>query len=158
MAEKTMDVREIVSGAEAECFISIGSRRYNFANAKSLEAKVTKTKTKLPILGKRAKANKTSGLEYTGSTTLYYNTSVLREAIYHYKKTGEDLYAEIQVTNEDPTTNIGRQTVQLLGVNFDSVVLAKFDITTDDPLDEEVEFTFEDFEMPEKFALLQSMA
>ncbi|MDR1292280.1 MAG: phage tail tube protein [Clostridiales Family XIII bacterium] len=154
---KTMDVHEIVSGAEAECFITIAGRRYNFANAKSLEATVEKTKTQLPILGKRSKANKTTSLEYKGSATLYYNTSVLREAMYTYKMTGVDLYAEVQVTNYDPTTNIGRQTVTLLGVNFNSVVLAKFDIDSDDALSEDVEFTFEDFEMPEKFALLQSM-
>ena len=40
--------------------------------------------------------------------------------------------------------------------NFDSIVLAKFDADAD-YLDEDVDFTFDDFEMPEKFKLLQGM-
>jgi hypothetical protein len=154
---KTLDRKELIAGAEAECYVTIGDRRYNFASAKSLEATVEKAKKEVPVLGRRSKVNMTSSLTYKGKATLYYNTSILREMMYHYKVTGEDLYAQIDVTNYDPTTNIGRQSVTLTGVNFNSVVLAKFDITSDDPLDEDVEFTFEDFEIPDKFALLQSM-
>jgi hypothetical protein len=152
-----MDVTDLLSGAEAECYITLGGNRYNLANAKSVEAKIEKNKTEIPILGRRGKANKTTSLKYTGSATLYYNTSVLREAMLHYKQTGEDLYAELQITNEDATTSIGRQTTVLYGVNYDSVIIAKFDIDSDDPLEEDVDFTYEDFEMPEKFDLLAAM-
>jgi hypothetical protein len=157
MSVKTINRYDLVSGAEAECYVTIGDNRYNFASAKSLEATVEKTKKNVPVLGRRPGVNMTTGLKYTGKMTVYYNTSILRVMMYHYKVTGEDLYAQIDVTNDDPTTNIGRQAVTLTGVNFNSVILAKFDITSDDPLDEDVEFTFEDFEIPDKFALLQSM-
>ena len=45
----------------------------------------------------------------------------------------------------------------LKGCNIDGGILAKFDASSDDPLDEDVDFTFEDFEMPEEFNLLNGM-
>lgn len=71
-----------------------------------------------------------------------------------YKNTGEDAYFEIQISNEDPTSAVGRQTVVLQGCNIDGGILAKFDADSSDYLDEEMSFTFEDFTMPETFAML----
>ena len=44
--------------------------------------------------------------------------------------------------------------MMLLGVNLDSVLLAKLDGDSDDPLEEDVNFTFEDFEILESFQKL----
>jgi hypothetical protein len=73
-----------------------------------------------------------------------------------YKDSGEDMYFDIQISNDDPTSAAGRQTVTLLDCNIDGGVLAKFD-ADGDILDEEVEFTYEDFKMPESFNLLEGM-
>ena len=45
------------------------------------------------------------------------------------------------------TSSAGKQSVLLIGCNLDSVVLAKLDGDSDDPLDEDVDFTFEDFDI-----------
>lgn len=74
-----------------------------------------------------------------------------------FKDTGADVYFDIQITNEDPTSSAGRQTITFLDCNIDGGTLAKFDITSDDPLEEDVNGTFEDFKMPEKFAILDGM-
>ena len=66
------------------------------------------------------------------------------------------MYFDIQLTNEDPTSSVGRQTVILKDCNFDSVLLAKADADAE-YLDESMDFTFEDFEIPEKFSLLAGM-
>lgn len=65
-------------------------------------------------------------------------------------KTGVDTYFDIQVTNEDPTSSIGAQTVLLKDCNLDSVVLASFDVDAD-VLEEDVDFTFSDADLLEKF-------
>ena len=49
-----------------------------------------------------------------------------------------------------------RQTLIFLDCNIDGGILAKFD-ADGEYLDEEVDFTFEDFKMPEKFAALNGM-
>ena len=81
-----------------------------------LEARFEKKKTEVPILGKTGRGNKSTGWSGTGSATFHYNTSIFRELMARYKNTGEDIYFDIQVTNEDPTSSVGRQTVILKGL------------------------------------------
>lgn len=156
MSNITMKAKDTLSAKLAECFITIGNNRYNFMQAIDFEAQFEKTKTEVPILGKTGMGNKSTGWKGTGSATFHYNTSIFREMMLHYKNTGEDVYFEIQVTNEDPTSAAGRQTVVFVDCNIDGGVLAKFD-ANGEYLDEEMDFTFEDFKMPETFKLLDGM-
>lgn len=151
-----MKAKDTVFAALAECFITIGTRRYNFMQAINLEANFEKTKTEIPILGKTGKGNKATGWKGTGSATFHFNTSIFREMMKQYKDTGEDVYFDIQVTNEDPTSSVGRQTVILKDCNIDGGILAKFDADAE-YLDEDMDFTFDDFEMPETFTMLAGM-
>lgn len=147
----TMKAKDTLSAALAECFVTIGTRRYNFMQAVNIEAKFEKNKTEVPILGKTGKGNKATGWSGTGSATFHYNTSIFRQMMLDYKDTGEDTYFEIQITNEDKSSAAGRQTVILKDCNIDGGVLAKFDADAD-YLEEDMDFTFEDFSMPEAFA------
>lgn len=149
----TMKAKDTVFAGLAECFVTIGSRRYNFMQAINLEAKFEKTKAEVPILGKTGKGNKATGWKGTGSATFHYNTSIFRQMMLDYKETGQDTYFEMQITNEDPTSDVGRQTIILKDCNIDGGILAKFDADAE-YLDEDMDFTFEDFSMPESFANL----
>ena len=151
-----MNAKDSVSASLAECFVTIDGNRYNFMQAINLEAKIEKTKTEVPILGKTGKGNKSTGWTGSGSATFHYNTSIFRELLFKFKETGEDIYFDIQITNEDPTSAVGRQTVILKDCNMDGGILAKFD-ADGEYLDEDMDFTFEDFEMPEKFKNLKGM-
>lgn len=156
MPNITMNAKDSISAKLAECFVTINGNRYNFMQAINLEANFERTKTEVPILGKTGVGNKSTGWKGTGSATFHYNTSIFREMMLKFKDTGEDIYFEIQVTNEDPTSAAGRQTVVLLDCNIDGGILAKFD-ADGEYLDEDMDFTFEDFQMPETFALLNGM-
>lgn len=149
-----MKARDTVFAALAECFVTIGTRRYNFMQAINMEAKFEKNKVEVLILGKTGKGNKASGWKGTGSATFHYNTSVFRQMMMQYKDTGEDVYFEIQISNEDKTSASGRQTIILMDCNINGGILAKFD-ADGEYLDEEMEFTFEDFKMPETFQDLE---
>lgn len=63
-----MKAKDTVFAGLAECFITIGTRRYNFMQAINLEAKFEKNKTEVPILGKTGRGNKASGWKGTGSS------------------------------------------------------------------------------------------
>ena len=152
----TMHAKDTISAALAECFITLDGNRYNFMQAIKLEAKFEKTKKEVPILGKTGKGNRATGWKGTGSATFHYNTSLFRELLERYKNTGKDEYFEIQVTNEDETSTVGRQTVILKDCNVNGGILTKFDADAD-YLDEDLDFTFDDFDMPETFNLLDGM-
>jgi hypothetical protein len=153
---QTMQGKDAVSGSLGECFVTIEGSRYNFMQAIDIEASIEKQKTAVPILGRSGKGNKSTGWSGTGSATFHYNTSIFRDLLRRFKETGEDVYFDMQITNEDPTSVVGRQTVLLIGCNLDGGILSKIDANAEF-LDEEINFTFEDFEIPEKFALLPGM-
>ena len=156
MSNITMKAKDTISAKLATCYISIGEDRYNFMQAINLEANFERTKTEVPILGKTGVGNKSTGWKGTGSATFHYNTSIFRKMMLEYKDTGKDVYFEIQITNEDPTSAAGKQTIVLMDCNIDGGILAKFD-ADGEYLDEDIDFTFEDFKMPETFTLLDGM-
>lgn len=161
MSNITMKAKDTLSATLAECYLELPNAsgrkdRYNFMQAINLEAKFEKTKSEVPILGKTGKGNKSTGWKGTGSATFHYNTSVFRKMMEEFKNTGQDTYFDIQIINEDPTSAAGKQEITLIGCNIDGGILAKFDADAE-YLDEDMDFTFEDFKMPKTFNVLDGM-
>jgi hypothetical protein len=156
MKRQFMNAKDAVAAPLAECYVTVDGNRYFFMSAINFDATIEKNKSELPILGKTGKGNRSTGWKGKGKASFYYNTPVFRDMLQKYKETGEDLYFDIQVTNEDPTTTVGRQTVILKDCNIDGGTIAKFD-AKGEYLEEDVNFTFEDFEIPEKFSLIEGM-
>ena len=152
----TMKGRDAVSAKLAECFITIDGKRYNFMQMINFEATFEKVKTEIPVLGKTGKAHKGSGWTGTFTGTAHYNQSLMRQMLIKYKDTGEDTYFLIQVTNDDPTSMAGRQTISFIDCNLNGGILAKFD-ADGEYLDESIDGTFDDFKMSESFKLLPGM-
>jgi len=152
-----MNARDALSASLAECYITIEGNRYNFMQAIDLEAVIDRTKVEVPILGRTGRGNKATGWRGKGNATFHYNTSIFRELMYKFKSRGEDVYFDIQISNEDPTSGAGRQTVVLKDCNINSSILAKFDADAEF-LSEVLDFTFEDFEIPETFNTLEGMS
>ncbi len=150
MANAIMKGSDAISAKLAECFITIKGRRYNFGNIIDFEAPIEKNKVEVPILGKLMTSHKTVGMSGTFTGTMHYNQSIFRQLLIDYKNTGVDTYFEIQITNEDPQTELGRQTLVLKQCNLDGGMLTKFD-ADGEYLEEDIDGTFEDFTMPEKF-------
>lgn len=156
MSNIIMKGKDTVSAGLAECYVTIEGNRYNFMQAIDLEAKMEKTKTEVPILGKTGKGNKAAGWKGTGSATFHYNTSLFRKVMKKYKENGKDIYFDMVVVNDDPTSAAGSQTITLIDCNLDNIIVAKFD-ADGEYLDEKFDFTFEDWDMPEEFTMLDGM-
>lgn len=153
----TMNAKDAVFGSLAECFVTIDGRRYNFMNLTEFESKWEVTITDVPILGKVGLGHKATGGKGTWSGTAHYNTSVFRKMANTYQKTGVIPYFDIQVSNEDPTSAVGRQTIIHRGCLCDKFTLAKFQ-AGEELLDEDLSGTFESWDMPETFKDLDGFA
>ena len=151
-----MNAKDAVSAKLAECYVTIEGRRYLLMQGKDFEAKFEKTKKEINVLGKTGSGNKSTGWKGTGKITIYKNTSIFDELMERYKNTGEDIYFDIQVSNSDPTSAAGVCTMVFSGCNVDGGVLASFDVDGDF-LEQEIDFTFEDFSNPTKFTQLAGM-
>jgi hypothetical protein len=151
-----MNGRDAVGGALAECFVTIKGRRYRFMQLIDFQSDITKEKTEVPILGRTGKGHKSSSWKGRFKGLAHYNQSVMRQLLLDYKNRGEDLYFDIQVTNNDPGSAAGRQTIVHKFCNINGGTLARFNANKDF-LDEIIEGTFDDWEMPEKFRILAGM-
>lgn len=157
MANQVMLGKDAVFASLAECYATLDGKRYNLMNAINLEAKMEKNKVEVPILGKTGKGNKASGWTGTGSATFHFNSSIFRKFMKEYKDSGTDFYFDIQITNSDPTSGVGSQTIILKDCNLDSIMLAKFD-ADGEYLEDDFDFTFEDWELAEAFSDLVGMS
>lgn len=156
MNDQTMKENDAITGSLAECYVTIDDERYNFMQMIDFEAKWETSINEIPILGRTTKGNKPGISKGTFSGKAHYNQSVMRKLMYKYKQTGKAVYFDIQVTNEDPTSNVGRQTIILKNCLSLSGTLAKFNVSSD-YLDEAIEGSFSDWEMPETFDMLEGM-
>ena len=156
--QKIMQALDALSGSTASAHAKFSDgTRYCLMQLYKFDAKMEVTHTDVAILGRNNKGSKPTGWKGTFTGTAYYNQSVLRKMLLSYKNSGIMPTIDIQVSNEDPTSTAGKQTVILKGCLFKGGVLVKFDASSDAPLEEDIEGTFDDWEMPEEFNLLAGM-
>lgn len=149
---KTLNAPDTISGKEGRAYAKIDGNNEELFMAKTIEANVEKNKSEIKAIGKRMTGHKTTGANGSGSMTLYYMTPLFRAMIKQWKETGVDIYFDMVIENDDQESSAGKQSTLLIGCNLDSVVLAKLDGDSDDALDEDVDFTFEDFDILTPFA------
>ena len=153
---KFLRAGDTVSGQEGTIQAIINGQVEDLFMVKDIEGIAEKIKEEVRTLKKRGVQHKAAGWTGTGTMTIYYVTSLFRRVMLDYIKNGRDIYFDIVITNDDPTSTIGTQTIVLHGCNLDSVVLAKLDVEATS-LDEEVSFTFDDADMLETFTLPSNM-
>lgn len=151
-----MNAKDAVYGSLAECFVTIEGNRYNLMSLTKFESKYSVTLKDVPILGKVGMGHKAAGGKGTWSGTAHYNQSVFRKVADTYQKTGVMPYFEIQVSNEDPTSAVGRQTIVHHDCLCDTFTLAKFQ-AGEDILEEDLSGTFDSWDLPESFTPLPGM-
>ena len=151
-----LNAKDVLSGSQGVAYVTNNDNRYQLANLKNINARATKTKTEVSILGRTGKGNKATGWSGTGSMTMYFNTPIFRTLMIDYIKTGRDFYFDLQVTNDDASSDAGRQTMILRNCNLDSVLMVNLDADSD-ALEEDMDFTFDDIDNPEVFNILPEL-
>ena len=141
---------DAISGKEGKAFATIDGKVVELFEIKNYEATATKKKAEFNSLGHRGTQYKTTGWSGKGSMNIYYVTSRWVKMMLDYIKKGKDTYFKMVVTNEDPTSSTGKQTVALIDCNIDETTLAKLDVDAEF-LDEPVNFTFSDADLLDEF-------
>jgi hypothetical protein len=148
-----LQAEDAVNGREGMATAEIDGEIVDIMELSNMSITVTKNKEEFKAMGTRNVQNKTTGWTGTGSATVRYVSSRWAKMIERYVKTGKDTYFTIVITNEDPGSSTGKQVIQILGCNLDSVDLAKLDIDTE-VLDQDISFTFSDFNILQEFTAL----
>ncbi len=139
--------KNAISGKEGRIFLDGEELGY----IKNFEAMLEKTKSEIPIMGRRMTGHKSTGASGTGTAVFYKVTSKFVRLMIDYIKTGVDPYFTIQGVLDDKSSGRGVERVTLFDVNFDSAKVFGLDAESE-ALEEEVPFTFEDIDMPEELS------
>jgi hypothetical protein len=141
---------DAISSKEGTAFVTINGQNHDLFYAKKIEGKATKNKSDVKAIGKRSVGKKATSWAGSGTLTIYGVTSLFKQLFVDYANNGVDTYFSMQLTNEDPTTQWGRETKVLTGCNFDEIDFAGLD-SDDGFLEEEMPFTFDGIELLEAF-------
>jgi len=152
-----MKYQDTLVGSEGIATLDIKGNIENAFFIKKLDAKLEKDKAEGKTLGKRATQHKAKGWKGKGNMTIYYVTTLFRQLAYEYAKSGKDIYFDITVENNDPASQVtstelggAPQVICLLNCNINSTTLALINVDSE-ALEEEVDFTFDDFEIINAF-------
>lgn len=156
MGDTTMHAKDVVSAKLASCYVTANGERSLLLQALNLKATVEKEKAEVAILGRMMKGHKMTSMNGTGSLAIYQNTALFTNMLKQAKANGADVYFDMMVVNEDPTSAAGTQIVTLKDCNIDGGDIASFD-ADGEWLEQEIEFTFEDFEIIKNFNELEGM-
>lgn len=148
--QKTLKAWDAINGASGTCYAVIDGEQHDMIYLKKISAKVTKSKSEIKVLGSTATKHKANGWSGTGTAEMYYVTSMFRKMMVEYIKTGKDLYFDLHIINEDPSSEIGKQHIWLKQVNIDEISVGELDINSTE-LSEEINFTFNDVDIMNKF-------
>ena len=146
-----MSQLDALSAKEGTVFFTINDKQYELAELISLEAKIEYTKADVTPLNSRMKGSKIVGAEGAGSLKMYYHRPELKAMALNYVKQGILPRIDIKCTNEDRSSRAGRYTIVLKGVLFKESFIFKLDGSADEVIDEETDFTFQDFDILSEF-------
>ena len=142
------------NGKQGKAFITLhkdtGEEIHELFSAKKINMKVDYTKTDFKVIGTTTIQKKTTGASKTGTMTIYQGTPLFIEMAREYEANGKVLYFDLQVTNEDPSTSIGKQTIAYYDCSLDSIPLSILDADADF-LEADVGLSYRAFEVLSTF-------
>lgn len=136
---------------QATCYGTIDGNRYELFFARNFEGKVNVVTKEVPMLGRVMNGRKATGAEGKFKLTIYRITDKFTEMVLEYLDTGILPEFELQVTEDDPSTPMGRSTKIYSDCMIDGEVLISVFDDSGDFIEQTIEGYYFDVKMPEKY-------
>lgn len=107
--------KDTVNGAEGKVFITVDGRNIEVAGMKNIQTGVDVQTQDMRVVGTRKVQQKPNGAKLTGKGNIYYGTPLFTDMVLQYVNTGVMPSFDIQITNNDPTTSVGQQSMAYYG-------------------------------------------
>lgn len=139
-----------INGTHGKAFANIDGQIIDLFYIKSIEATATPNKVEVKALGSLATQHKYTGWTGSGTVSMNFLSPTFRDIMAKYVQTGVNTYFTMTVVVSDPESKSGKQTCIIRNCSIDSVSVTKLDRESA-ILEEDVPFTFEDFEYMSTF-------
>lgn len=110
--------KDTVNGAEGSIVVTRNGRNYVIAGMRNIRPVGNIQSAKMSVVGTRNIQDKPNGVELTGTGNIYYGFDMFRDMVLNYINTGVLEEFDIQITNNDPATSIGSQTIAYYGCHL----------------------------------------
>lgn len=146
-----MNTQDAVSANFAECFVTLHGRRYSMLMAKEFEGKASVNTKEVYKLGSVIVGHKAQTAALAFSMTIYKCTEIFDDVMDEFIKTGVMPTFDIQTSNDDPATSVGRSTKIYTGCTLDGDVLLSMFNAEGDFIEQSIEGFCDSFSRPEKY-------
>ena len=135
--------KDALNGKQGKAIATINGENAELFGAKKIQTDAEFQESDFKVIGTTLVQKKTTGVNLTGTMTIYYGTPIFIKMVRDYIKTGKMTFFNLQVENEDPSTSVGKQTVVYYNCKLNKVPLSILDADSDF-LEEEVGFSYTD--------------
>ena len=142
--------RDALNGKSGSAFATINGENHEMFGMKKFQSDAEFQESDFKGVGTTLVQKKTTGVSLTGTMTIYYGTPHFLRLLQEYLKTGKLPYFTLQITNDDPSTSVGSQTVVLYNVKLQKLPVAMLDADADF-LEMEVSFSYTNIEVLDWF-------
>ena len=149
--DKFFNAQDAPLGKLAECYVTVGDKRYTAMFAKNVEINMSVDTTEVPRLGTTIKGYRATGASIKGKMTIYKCTEIFDDILEEFKNTGRMPTFDIQVSNYDPSTSIGRSSKIYTGCIIDGDVLLSAAQADGEHIEQEVNFYAQNYSTAEKY-------
>ncbi len=124
--------RDTLSGKLGTATVTVDGKVHELFRAREIKV-VADIQTKdMKALGTTRIQPKNVGVKQTGSGVLYFGSDLLTQMALTYMESGLVTYFDLQVTNSDPTSTVGEQTIVYYGCKLNGdVLLSILDVDSD---------------------------
>lgn len=150
MAKPIMNTQDAISANHAECFVTLNGTRYLMLMAKDFEAKASINTSEVPRLGNVVIGHKAHTVVLSFSMTIYKCTEIFDDILDQFIKTGVMPVFDIQASNDDPATSVGRSSKIFNDCVLDGDVLLSMFNAEGDFVEQTIEGFCDSYSRPEK--------
>ena len=147
----SMNTQDAVSANFAECFVTLNGKRYSMLMAKEFEGKATPNTKEVYRLGNVVVGHKVQTVVLAFSMTVYKCTEIFDDVMDEFIQTGVMPTFDIQVSNEDPASSVGRSTKIYNGCVLDGDLLLSMFNAEGEFIEQTIEGFCDSVTRPEKY-------
>lgn len=114
--------KDTVNGAEGKIFVTIDGKNMEVACMRNITTNAEIQSNNMRVIGTRTIQNKNNGAKLTGTGNIYYGTNLFTNMVLQYIQTGVMPEFDIQITNNDPATSIGTQSMAYYGCTLTGTI------------------------------------
>lgn len=114
--------RDTVNGAEGKVFVTIDGRNVEAAGMRNITTNAEIQSSDMRTIGTRTIQTKNNGAKLTGTASVYYGSNLWLDMVLQYIDTGVMPEFDIQITNSDPATSIGTQSIVYYGCTLTGTI------------------------------------